>query len=261
MQQYEYALGRCAHERGGYEPAHSGQAYTTINTFEYTDSDGNPRMYLSTDLTEPLVAGQEYCLGLWMSLAEQSSFRTSTLHAFLWYGLPSMCNGNDSLWDENAVLTFNTSQVDTAGWYFLEGSFTASGAEANLTLGSFLYGAEIDTTFLAWHLPPYTASYYIDDVYLGSCDGIGFLDLTDQPLELNLFPNPVRQGEVVHCFFNGATGQNCALSVFDLAGKCVMSRLLGSSVDTISTWGLGKGLYVVVTSTPQRNAKQLLLIQ
>lgn len=245
----------------GYQPAHSGQAYSGINTFEYATPGGNPRMYLSVDLTEPLVAGQQYCIGLWMSLAESSSFTTSSLQAFLWYGHPSICAGIDSLWADIAAVTFNTSGVDTSGWTLLEGAFTASGSEVNLTLGSFLFGSAIDTTLLAWNAPDYPASYYIDDVYLGACDGIGLPDLGVRPIEFNMSPCPVMQGEEVRYSMISTKGERCTLALFDMAGQRLMTRLVMNGTGALHTDGLAPGSYIVIASSLDRCSRQLLIVQ
>lgn len=237
------------YNQGGYEPAHSGQAYNLIHTFAYTEEGGNLGSYLSIDLSEPLVAGQEYCIALWMSLAEQSSFRTSTLHAFLWYGLPTMCNGNDSLWDDYAAVTFNTSEVDTAGWYLIEGTFTASGSESNLTLGSFLYGPEIDTTFLEWHLPPYTASYYVDDVYLGPCDGVGVPLAPSQSLGIFLLTGTVIAGEQLRYSVKGAVEGPIHISIFDVVGHGIVRIPIRDRVGVIATSCMAPGKYVLVVNS------------
>ena len=256
-----FSLGGVPANGSGYEPAHSGQSYAGINTFGYNTEGGNPRMYLSVPLTEELVAGEQYCIGLWMSLADTSSFRTTTLHAFLWYGQPSICAGNDSLWESYAAVTFDISAVDTSGWTLLEGSFTASGGEVNLTIGQFLFGDQIDTTSIAWHLSPYAASYYIDDVYLGACDGIGLPELSDRPLEFNLSPCPAMQGEQVRYTMSGTKGERCTLALFDMAGQCVMTRVATNGTGALHTDGLAPGSYIVIASTPHQCSRKLLIIR
>lgn len=177
----------------GFQETHSGDATIYIWTLRMNSSggfpDGNPQFYPSVNLTEPLAAGQQYCLRLWINLADSSNYRTGALHAFLWYGTPSVCNYNDTMWDTYAAVTFDISQVDTAEWTMLEGSFTASGSESNLTLGAFQFDEEIDSVLIAHDHDQIgdLAVYFIDDVEIWACE-VGVNEMEADALVM--YPNP-----------------------------------------------------------------------
>lgn len=228
----------------GYQNPHGGDGYCCL--VPYLDNGwmivGNPQAYLSTDLLDPLETGEEYCISFWLSLADSSAFKTSELHAFLWYGLPSVCNYNDTAWDSFAAVTFDISDVDSMGWHLVQGSFSASGGELNLTLGSFLFEDEIDTTLLVWHTyPPNQAMYFIDDVYLGDC---AYAGVAEEPTlhDLSAFPNPASDHVRIELERPVKDGR---LEILDMYGRVVeVSRMNGSWLN-LDVSSLNAGAYLV----------------
>lgn len=218
--------GEVPHSEYGYQEAHGGDAFIYIWTLRMNSSggfpDGNPQWYPSVDLYEPLEQGQQYCLRLWINLADSSNYRTGALHAFLWYSVPSTCNYNDTMWDTYASVTFDISQVDTAGWTMLEGSFTASGSESNLTLGAFQYDDEIDSVLIAHDYDQVgdLAVYFLDDVELWACE-VGLLERggTD---DIVLHPNPATDVLQVDLPYSGSY----TLAVQDALGREVLVEQL-----------------------------------
>ncbi|HRH39267.1 MAG TPA: T9SS type A sorting domain-containing protein [Flavobacteriales bacterium] len=153
--------------------------------------DGNPRDYANVDLSQPLEAGQHYCLRLWMNMVDSSCYRTDRFNAFIGYGIPTLCNDVDTTWHNFAQANFDISAVDTAEWTMLETEFTANGGETNLTLGAFQFGDDIHSTFLADHshlLQSLLGLYFIDDVELWACQvGVGETAAAEPT---RIYPNP-----------------------------------------------------------------------
>ena len=212
---------------------------------------GNPQTYANIDLVEPLVAGEEYCLSLWMNMADSANYRTGSLNAFLWYGWPSVCNQNDTAWDTYSSLTFDISQVDTAEWTFFEGSFIAGGAEVNLSLGAFQFGEEIDTTFIH-HTNNFEgdlAMYYIDNVYLGPCDvGIGVQEASSSTM-VSVYPTPASD-----ILFVELRDKIISLDIFDVFGRNVKqlnTTNLTIGQHQLDVSGLAADAYLLIA----RNAK------
>ena len=204
----------------GYETAHGGQGYATIMT--YRADMANAQIYLTTTFSPPLAAGQAYCIQFWLSLCDSSSFRTNTMHALVTSRIPTASNDGDSTWAQAAQVTFNTSDVGTDGWVLMQGSFIAQGLEQRLTLGNFLKNAAIlaDTTFIAYHTAPYYADYYIDDVYLGTCD-VGVTEAPD-PFEAAVYPDPLPRGSELGVRW-GRTSGGLVWSLVDTRGLQVAS--------------------------------------
>ncbi len=230
----------------GYADAHLGGAFCGIIPFSYPIVGGNFKCYGSVSFSEPLVQGATYCLRFYLSLGDSSAYTTSALHAFMWYGLPSTCGYNDTLWDENAAVTYDLSVVGADGWTLMEGSFVADGGEVNLTLGSFLYGADIDTMVTGIvQQPTPMAMYYIDDVYLGPCD-IG-VEEEQGGGRMELFPNPAID-ELRASFRDGRPRE---LQVVNTVGVEVLRKSIISSTVSLDVSLLAPGPYQVRVHEPR----------
>lgn len=230
----------------GEQEAHSGGAYCGLITYNSLAFQGNQRYYPSILFATPLVEGEEYCVRMWLSLSDSSSYSTGQLHCFLWYGIPAMCNFQDTAWDTYAALTLNTPLVGSDGWTLIEGSFVASGAEASLTLGYFSNGEPLDTTFIAARHQPYHALYFIDDVYLGPCDN-AIDEGVDHRSPLTIWPDPVSSGDRVNLRLGIPLNSPLRVAVLDMSGRTVWTSSIPARVGQISIdpVSMKPGTYVV----------------
>ena len=231
----------------GYQEPVDGVAYAMLWTLRMNSQfypDGNPQVYVSVDLTTPLVAGQRYCMRFYANLVDSASYKTTALHALFWYGVPSACNLADSTWDDQAQITFDITDVDTMNWKLLEGSFVANGGEVNLTIGSFLYGSEIISTFLGSH-PVHgdIAMYWIDDIWVWACE-VGVEEYTSE--RLRVCPNPAT--DLVRIALN-AGEEAGTVSVLDVQGRTVLQQAFRGVQAELDVSGLSSGAYVVQLRT------------
>lgn len=249
--------GSVPHNEVGYAEPSDGDAYARIATYGDWYPEWNPRQYLTVALWEPLEGGQQYCVRLKMSLCDSASYRTSELHCFLWVDTPSVCSNIDQQIADNANVTLNTQQVDTAGWTLVEGSFVANGGETTLTLGDFNVAQNMDTTFIAHRFQVEFAGYYLDEVFLGACDNA--MDDRGLPNKHMVYPNPVREGEWLWV----RIPQAWALASFELVdalGQTVRSGVLNEGVDRLSVVGFAPGHYELrVTSKSGASATHIVI--
>jgi hypothetical protein len=228
----------------GFQSAQEGVAFSGLGTFSAMIPQGNPRVYPSVDLVSPLVAGEVYCLRLFMNLIDSSSYKTNVLNALFWYGIPSACSGSDSLWDSYSQITFDISDVDTIGWTMLESSFVANGGETSLVLGAFQFGSEIDTTFIAHRTTMAdVARYAIDDVWVWPCE-VGVEEHANE--RLHLYPNPAT--DLVRVALN-AGEEAGTVSVLDMQGRAVLQQAFRGAQAELDVSGLSSGAYVVQLRT------------
>lgn len=250
----------------GYQQAHEGDAFIMSVTY-FTDSqggvpDGNPQEYANVDLTQPLDAGQLYCLRFRMNLADSTCYRTNAFHARIGYGVPSLCTNADIAWDTNATATFDISMVDTAEWTMFEAEFTANGGETNLTLGAFQTVDEIESTFVADHiqlLGALVAAYFIDDVELWACQ-VG-INQAEADQHFTVYPNPADAAVTVSYHGRGFT----RVELYDVIGQLVTPATWSASRSSsgpnlFNTSGIPSGRYVVRVIHDHGPALELPLI-
>jgi hypothetical protein len=205
--------------------------------------DGNPQQYAHVDLVEPLQAGQRYCLQLGINRSDVSNYSTGAFHAFFWYGVPTLCNYQDTAWDSYAQVTFDISQVDTADWTILEGEFIANGGENNLTLGAFQTYDEIDSVFINDWPPdhPETANYYIDDVQLWACQ-VG-VEEKGPVAKIDVFPNPASDRIQLR---SSVPMHNAIVQVRTLDGRVVRSKFVNGTNADFNIAELAAGCYTIL---------------
>ncbi len=227
----------------GTEPAHGGQGYLALIT--YTTAFENFKSYVTATFTPPLTTG-EYCVQFWLSLGDSSTWRTNTFHGIVTTLIPEIANDEDSVWAETAQMVFNTSNVGTNGWSLMEASFVALGGERQLTLGNFLKGEALlaDTVFVGWHSWFNRSTYYLDDVYLGSCD-VGVSERADAT-QLVVYPDPVLAGEVLNVRW-GTSNTELFWQLTAAQGKIVLDERVimtqGQAVLVLGT--VAPGAYVL----------------
>lgn len=238
----------------GFQYAHSGDSFIMIWTLRMNSQggfpDGNPQMYANVNLVAPLSAGQHYCLRLWINMVDSTSYRTGALHAYLRYGIPSVCNYQDTAWDTHAAVTWDISAVDTADWTLLEGEFEASGGEVNLTIGAFQFGEEIDSVFVADHsnlLGGDLAIYYIDDVELVACT-VGVDEMVGNGT-VSIYPNPA--SDFVTIRVPTISGM-MLVEIIAQDGRVVMEQEFTGDTDRLDVSTLSNGQYTLRVQSGQR---------
>ncbi|MCT4582833.1 MAG: PKD domain-containing protein [Flavobacteriales bacterium] len=194
----------------GSQTAHSGNAYAGI--LVYGEPVGqNYREYVQNHLTAPLVAGQTYCLSVWVSLADNSHFSIANFGVkFTPTPINISCTGigSTALSDNGFTpdVSYSGPQVDdTDCWTLLTFDYTATGGEEYVTFGNF---ENAGGTTTAPNVPASTlpggigfsgensSYYYVDDMELtaGTCCnaaidycGDGTLCTTDSPVNFTGF--------------------------------------------------------------------------
>ncbi|MFN3341597.1 MAG: gliding motility-associated C-terminal domain-containing protein [Flavobacteriales bacterium] len=155
----------------GNQNARTGQAYAGFfcrqGLFEV-------REYLSVQLTSPLIAGEEYCVSFYVSLADDPNdydLAVNDIGAFFTdsFIAPNANNFNHLALTPQVV---NSGQIldNRVGWQQISGSFVATGGEIYLIIGSFIDNNNQNITPLGpnggWNEFSY---YFVDDVSVVQC--------------------------------------------------------------------------------------------
>lgn len=228
----------------GHQEPVDGQAYITMLTY-LANVSVTPPFYATCPLLEPLVADVEYCFSAHVSLVDRAAYRTRDMHVFLSDAFPSACNGLDtSVWVNDAQLVLNTTDVDTASWVLLSGSFSASGGESYLTIGNFNARFDPDTIYIAPSSVPWqSAMYYLDVLDLRPCassvpeHGTDELLATYDPATQELMISAAQAREITD------------VVLFDASGRIVRSFKGGFGTIRYAVGDLPHGIYVVHAGT------------
>jgi hypothetical protein len=151
----------------GYQYSHSGTHHVGI----ITHSPGNNyREYIQGSTTSPLVAGQSYCVSMYVSLANSMPFATNNIGVRLSsanYQHDACAANYNNVINQTPQMNYSCSPIlDTsANWVRLQWNYIATGGEQYILIGNFFptSGTTVVTTGFPGGTQPY-AYYFIDDV-------------------------------------------------------------------------------------------------
>jgi len=175
----------------GWQYARTGQRYVGIITYSL---GSNYREYIQGRTSAPLQAGQQYCVSMFVSKADNVPYATNNMGIYFSNNeyLRDACV-DGSLIPVTPHLNYTCAPItDTLNWVRLQWNYTATGGERYFVIGNFYTNANsiIQNTGPS-SLNPY-AYYYIDDVSItlgGECcytqiTAVGTKCLSDAPFNL-----------------------------------------------------------------------------
>lgn len=118
----------------GYQNAYNGNGY--LGLYALTDfSPCQAREYIQTKLTAPLVAGKNYTIEYYVSLANYQAAVNSISALFT---TNKLATNDDCFIVANPQVKYTGGYLtDSLGWTKISGSFTAMGGEEYLSIGFF----------------------------------------------------------------------------------------------------------------------------
>jgi hypothetical protein len=227
----------------GYQPARSGEAYAGIVSYYQAQADF--REAFSTQLTQPLTAGQTYNVGMWVILMEDYArwaidggigihISTGPINPSQYFSYtPQIMNplGN--------VLN------DSLNWTLISGDYTAQGGENYITIGGFLPDTLL-TLFDRGSGTGYNfTTYAIEDVFVTPPIGTGDINILSNA-SLVVYPNPCK--DFISLTFNSLSKQSATVELFNILGEKIKTYSCNKDI-TIPLEDLGKGLYFLRISS------------
>ena len=221
----------------GYQYSRTGTRHAGIITHEALDEY---REYIQGRTTTPLVAGQSYCVSMYVSLGNAVLYATNNMG--IYFGntpyLRDPCPGttNSGIY-VTPQLNYDCAAItDTSNWVRLEWNYVASGGEQYFMIGNFFTNA--NTTIVnnpgGTFTNPY-AYYYIDDVSIVATNECCYADLL--PAEtLCVSDAPVNLEAV------GGVGSTCSNAV---SGTWSGTGITNASAGTFDPSVAGAGTHTV----------------
>ncbi len=242
----------------GHEAAHTGDGYVGLTAF---DLFYEAKSFVCIQLPAPLEAGVDYCCHFWLSLADKSRYTVDSMQVAFTAMQPDACVSADTtIWIYPQGVQFDISAVDSAGWFPIEGAFTAIGTERWLIIGNAEYGADVDTSYFADQMPfHYSSVYYLDDVYLDRCD-VGFAEPATGEV-MRISPNPVEQGCSAELRFDEPVSVEHDINVLDVLGRTALFLNAQAGTDHLElpTNELRRGLYLITAAGMPQGALRLMV--
>ncbi|MBS1634743.1 MAG: gliding motility-associated C-terminal domain-containing protein [Bacteroidetes bacterium] len=150
----------------GYQYSRTGTHHAGIITYDGTDQY---REYIEGQTSAPLVAGQVYCVSMYVSLANSVVWSTNNIGIYFSptnYQRNACPGTTNSRINVTPQLNYTCSPImDTMHWVRLQWSYTATGGEKYFVIGNFYDNSNttVVTNPGGTFTNPY-AYFYIDDV-------------------------------------------------------------------------------------------------
>lgn len=218
-------------------PPRSG--HTFCGFFAYTIPEMNQREYLSIELSEPMVAGNTYCVEFYLSLADNTEKSVDKIGAY--FSIGAVTQGSDQPLPYTPQVETTTFVSDTSSWTLVSGVVTATANWDYLTIGNFQNDANTNTMLnpgSSGSPGSYGAYYFIDDVMVKGCVATN----QNKPQNVHapsIFPNPATDRITVRLNKQGAAG----ITIYDVTGKTLISTSITGERD-LDIAMLPAGLYL-----------------
>ncbi|MCC7332881.1 MAG: gliding motility-associated C-terminal domain-containing protein [Flavobacteriales bacterium] len=161
-------------QSGGYQLAHTGNAYCYIRVYYYDQSytaigEEDSRSYLENQLINYLQKDSIYCISYFVSLQDNGDYGTpgpngaiQNVDAYLSDTVVDWNNGfGRRISGINPQIKSKQLLEDTENWMLVSDLYKAKGGEQYIIIGNFLHS---NNTTKVYYKPDMQVNYYIDDV-------------------------------------------------------------------------------------------------
>ncbi len=213
--------------RAGYQFAKTGNGYAGLSTFFYSDY----REYIQAKLDSTLLAFHKYCVTFYVSLSDTVSIACNNIG--IYFSDTAVHENNSFQLNFSPQISNNISinpLTNKLGWSMISGSFVANGGEYYLTIGNFLNNANSDTVLVTGGSEN-SSYYYIDDISVVDCTGIGIDELTVDKMHFKLYPNPNNGNMVLE--YKIGENETGLITIYDITGRMVKQEKLNAENKTL----------------------------
>jgi hypothetical protein len=177
----------------------------------------NVREYAEIQLTQTLVANEQYYIEMNVSCAEQVGYAqnligmvfSDTLYintTYEYFPLPT------------AIEYSGPPIIDTSNWSMISGVYTANGTENYLLIGCFKPDSLLLIDSIHVGFPGVVQSYYyFDDIKVIPLDSLQGIDEPISNFSVNIYPNPAKEWLTLD--FNSNMQKQLNVSLFSIEGK------------------------------------------
>lgn len=211
----------------GFQNAQNGNAY--IGLYSYSVNKTDYREYIQVQLTEELVANEEYCWEMVVSLSDSLNYASNRIGvAFSTTAITDFTS--ETLLSLTGVGYTSQLIIEKTNWKKIVGKFIAQGGEKFLTIGNFYDDQTTETLQLQNNsISEDGAYYYIDNVFVGICE--------TEPEEVIVYPEPqfpsvfTPNGDEINDLFSPLNSEDFSWKVINRWGEVVFT-----SSDSIKNW-------------------------
>lgn len=226
--------------KGSQDP-HSDENFVGI--FAFTISGFDQRDYIQSELSSPMIEGNEYIIEFYVSLADSTEYSIDNVGAYL--SVNPVFTSSDGPLDYEPQVQFDSFIDDTENWVRIADTIVAGGNYENITIGNFNDDENTVTQVnpIAGNcIGCYGAYYFIDDVSITAYIPTGINEKTKSNL-ISFYPNPIKG------VLNIESDQeliDANIRIMDASGKTIELLFLeNGKKHQINLSFLSKGIYFI----------------
>lgn len=229
---------------GGYQFAFNAMdsSYMGIGTSHLRDS---VREIIGITLTQPLIIGQKYHVSFLISAGSSPNSSPCYNDRFgikLITYLNSLTTSNKELVDNISQYYIDSIISDTTNWSNIRGSFIADSAYTDILIGNFFTLDSLNTSCLYPSSSP-RSYYYIDRICLSTdsslCELASEVPVILRPCAISV----VNREYELHILIDQNVDRK--MSIFDMAGRLIISKELNLGANSINKAILSSGMYLI----------------
>lgn len=221
----------------GENSALDGESFIGLVNYEST---GPTKEYAQGFLSNELIQGESYCVGIWIQLTDSAALKSCDFQIAFTNELiynPEVSN----LGLTNSVI-FDISEIETNEWTYYQAVFEASGGERYIYLGSNYPNEELTcveeiSAGWAWN----TSYVFVDMVSVVQLENCTNGTLSLQLENLSAYPNPSMGLFTI----SGLESTKTTIKVWNGIGKLVHTTFLNASQNRLDLCHLSTGIYLL----------------
>lgn len=162
----------------GWQQPRTGDRYVGLITYSL---GSNYREYIQGRTSAPLVAGQQYCVSMFVSKGDKVPYATNNMGVYFSNNeyLRDACT-QGALIPVTPQLNYTCSPItDTLNWVRLQWNYVAAGGEQYFVIGNFFNNTNTTIQNTGPSSPNLYAYYYIDDVSIVATNECCYTQLAD----------------------------------------------------------------------------------
>ena len=221
-------------------PPYEGNCVAGIFVADSQSSNMQTREYLTTELTEPLLQGEEYELNLWLY---RHIFHDAAIDKIGFYFSEDQPYFETfEMLPVEPQIELDTLIITTDEWVHVSRVYVAQGGERYMTFGNFRENNEMTyvLTGMSWKLSQ-SSYYFFDDMRLTPRETYVQSSRINNPFMWN--------GWRLDCQVN----ERSVCRVYDISGRLIEEEMLSAGSTQLNLQSLSQGIYIArIISNSQR---------
>lgn len=244
----------------GYQPARTGNAFAGVVIYWTAQTDYREIFY--AQLQTPLASGVVYNVGMYTILNEDNAQWAIDGGLGIYLSATPINPLTPFVYTPQVMNPPGNVLNDTLNWAMISGTYTATGGEQYITIGSFTPDNAL-TIINRGGTYPFT-SYAIEDVWV-IADSLMGVNITKLLLRVNVYPNPAGEERIIyveHVNSTSSTVSTVIAEIKNLHGEIVFCNQLhlNSGAAELHLPEIKSGIYFLRISTGDESIVKKLVI-